>query len=112
MPKVKTDQLKEGMIIQADVKNLDDMLLLPAGCELTPKHIKILNAWGIGEVMVESSDAIEEAPNPLARFSPEDRAQLEAELKARFWNFNPEDPIQKEAFRLALIRQARSAPVP
>jgi hypothetical protein len=107
MPKVKIDQLKEGMTVKADVKNLDDMLLIPAGCELTPKHIKILNAWGVVEVNVESSDAIEEAPNPVAKLPPEVVAKLEAEIRSRFWKFNENDPLQKETFRLALYRRAR-----
>jgi hypothetical protein len=107
MPKIKTDQLKEGMVVKADVKNLDDMLLIPAGCELTPKHIKILNAWGIGEVSVENPGPSEEEPDALAKLSPEAAAKLEAELKQRFWKFDPNDPIQKEVFRLALHRRAR-----
>ena len=107
MPKIKTDQLKEGMVVKADVKNLDDMLLIPAGCEMTPKHIKILNAWGIGEVSVENPGPSEEEPDALAKLSPEAAAKLEAELKQRFWKFDTNDPIQKEVFRLALQRRAR-----
>jgi hypothetical protein len=107
MPKIKTDQLKEGMVVKTDVKNLDDMLLIPSACALTPKHIKILNAWGIAEVNVESSGAAEETPNPLSKLSPEMAAKLEAELKNRFWKFDETHSIQKEVFRLALHRRAR-----
>ena len=42
-----------------DVKNIDDMLLIPAKTLLSGRQINILKAWGVGEIDVEASDLIE-----------------------------------------------------
>ena len=107
MPKVKLDVLQEGMVVTADVKNLDDMLLIPAGCPLTEKHIDILRAWGIPEVQVDSAGETAETVDPLQLLSPEGLASLEAEVRQRFWKFDETSPVQREMLRLVLRRQAR-----
>jgi hypothetical protein len=107
MPKVKLDALQEGMVVTSDVKNLDDMLLIPAGCTLTEKHIDILRAWGIPEVQVESAGESAEAADPLQLLSPEGLASLEVEVRKRFWKFDETSPVQCEMLRLVLRRQAR-----
>ena len=70
MPRIKTESLQTGMVVASDVKNLDSMLLIPAGCALTERQISILQAWGIGEVEVETAANVEE-PDPLSRLAPE-----------------------------------------
>ncbi|MGP8201228.1 MAG: hypothetical protein ACLQU4_17195 [Limisphaerales bacterium] len=109
MPRVKTEDLKEGMVVAKDVKNIDDMLLLPAKGQLTGRQISILKAWGVAEIDVEASDLIENQ-NPLARLSPEVVAQLTAEVKARFWQAGESNPVFAEVFKLMLWRQARKTP--
>lgn len=105
MPKIKLDAVTEGMIVAADVKNMDDMLLIPAGCELTARHINILRTWGISEIQTEGNDA----PNPLTTIAPEVLRRLQDELSKIFWNYDPNFPAQQEVFRLALLRRARTA---
>ncbi len=107
MPKIKLDALHEGMVVTADVKNLDDMLLIPAGCELTARHIRILQTWGVSEVTVESAGEDEDHTDPLSRLSPEVAARLTSETKATFWNFDESNAIQKELLRLSILRKAR-----
>jgi hypothetical protein len=108
MPKVKTQSLVAGMVIAADVKNMDNMLLMPAGCELTEKHITILNAWGIPEVQVESCDGQEEPADVLQQLAPELLNQLADELQAIFWEPIDRNPIQREVFDLVLRRKAKA----
>jgi hypothetical protein len=109
MPRVKTEDLKEGMVVAKDVKNIDDMLLLPAKCQLAGRQISILKAWGVAEIDVEASDLIENQ-DPLARLSPEVVAQLTAGVKARFWQADESNPVFAEIFKLMLWRQARKEP--
>ena len=97
MPRVKTEDLKEGMVVAKDVKNIDDMLLLPAKCQLAGRQISILKAWGVAEIDV-------------ARLSPEVVAQLTAGVKARFWQADESNPVFAEIFKLMLWRQARKEP--
>src|SRR5262245_13721528 len=70
MPRVKTDSLEKGMRVMTDVKNMDEMLLIPAGATLTERQINILQAWGIEEIEVQQSAAAQET-DPLARLTPE-----------------------------------------
>lgn len=109
MPKVKIDGLQEGMIVAADVRNIDDMLLLPAGAELSARHLKVLRSWGITEVTVEASHQAEDASDPLRRLPPEALARMEAALRETFHNFDPAQALPQTVFRLMLLRQARRA---
>ena len=109
MPKSKTESLQPGMVVAADVKNMDNMLLMPAGCELTEKHITVLNAWGIGEIQVEICEAQEEPTDVLRQLDPGLLRQLTSELQAIFWDPVDKHPLQQEVFNLALRRKARHA---
>lgn len=109
MPKLKIDRLREGMVVATDVRNMDQMLLLPAGCTLAEKHIGILEAWGVTEVDVAAADDVEAEDNPLARLAPEEAERLTAETKALFWQLDPNHPVQMGVFQCVLHRAARRA---
>lgn len=106
MPRVKLDAVTEGMLVAADVKNMDDMLLIPAGCELSARHIKILRTWGISEIQI---DGEEKNSTTLLKISPEVLQRLDAELRKLFWQFDAGSAAQQEIFKLALRRRARAA---
>jgi len=106
MPRIKSDLLAEGMVVAKDVKNIDDMLLIPAGSALTDRQINILQAWGVDEVDVEASNGAAEA-NPLATLAPEVAARLTAEIKDLFWQPDDTNPVYTEIFRLMLQRRAK-----
>jgi hypothetical protein len=105
MPKIKLDAVTEGMTVAADVKNMDDMLLAPAGCILTARHIKILRTWGISEIQI---DGEEQGSTTLMTIAPDVLHRLEDELMKIFWDFDPALPAQQEIFKLALRRRARA----
>jgi hypothetical protein len=107
MPKLKIEQLQEGMVVSVDVRNMDDMLLLPAGCTLAEKHIGILEAWGVTDVEVEAADELADGTNPLSKLSPEEAARLTEETKAIFWQLDEASPVQMQVFDLVLRRAAR-----
>lgn len=97
------------MITAADVRNMDNMLLIPAGCTLSGRQINILHSWGIEEIEVAATEGVEESVNPLARLSPEEVERLTAQVKAQFWKLEETDPVQMEIFKLVLYRQARQS---
>jgi hypothetical protein len=105
MPRIKLDSVVEGMTVAADVKNMDDMLLIPAGCVLTARHINILRTWGISEIQTEGE---EQEATTLITIAPEILARLEAELQKLFWQYDPGSSVQREIFQLALRRRARA----
>jgi hypothetical protein len=109
MPRVKTGDLKEGMIVAKDVKNIDDMLLISAKAVLTSRQINNFKAWGVAAVDVEASELIENQ-DPLARLSPEAVEQLKADTKAVFWKPDESSPAFAEIFKLMLWRRARKIP--
>jgi hypothetical protein len=95
------------MVVTADVKNMDNMLLIPAGCVLTEKHIDIFNAWGITEVQVESGGNAEDSGDILQQLPPETLEQLRKELAGIFWDPVDKSPVQAEMFDLLLRRKAK-----
>ena len=109
MPNVKLESLQGGMIVTVDVRNLDNMLLIPAGCALTGRQIDILRAWGIAEIQVEACGDFEALADPLERLPPERLDQLTRDLKAAFWEPPDEGPVQQEVFNLILRRRAKQA---
>lgn len=105
--KVKSEQLQPGMVIAREVKNLDGMLLLPTGCELSERHIDILQTWGVAEVEIEASEEMVQSHDPLAQMPPEMLAQMTSGLRARFWKPDEFGPVPAEIFKIMLLRQAR-----
>ena len=95
------------MVISRDVKNIDGMLLLPSGCELSERHIDILMTWGVAEVEIEASEEMAQSHDPLAQLPPDVLAQLTSSLRTRFWKPDDFGPVPAEIFKIMLLRQAR-----
>ncbi len=107
MIRVKSEALQPGMVVARDVKNIDGMLLAPAGCELSERQINILQAWGVTELEVDAGEEMAKAHDPLAQLPPEMLAKLTADLRARFWKPDDFGPVPAEIFKLMLLRQAQ-----
>ena len=112
MPRVKIEQLREGMTVAEDVKNIDNMLLIPEGASLTERQIDILQAWGIAEVDVKAEEGVPGSSDPLAELSPEVLARLTAEVRAVFRDLDETDPAAMEIFKVMLQRRARKHGAP
>lgn len=95
------------MVVAKEVKNIDGMLLIPAGCELGERQIGILQAWGVSEVEVEASQELAKSHDPLAQLPPETLAKITTELRERYWKPDEFGPVPAEIFKLMLLRQAR-----
>jgi hypothetical protein len=114
MPKIKIDSIQEGMVVVSDVKNIDNMLLIAAGCTLSERQINILKAWGVSEVEVMASAEASEDTDSLTKLSSEEVEKLSAEVKQRFWRVDESNPVFTEIFILILqrrLRATRSEPV-
>jgi hypothetical protein len=105
--RVKAEELQPGMVVAAEVKNLDGMLLAPSGCELSERQIGILQAWGVAEVDIEASEEAAKAHDPFAQLPPETLAKITADLRARYWKPDDFGPVPAEIFQLMLLRQAK-----
>ncbi|MFO1514201.1 MAG: hypothetical protein U1F83_15015 [Verrucomicrobiota bacterium] len=105
MPRIKTELLQEGMVVSSDVRNIDNMLLIPSGCTLTARQINILQAWGVTELDVQTAAATQDT-DQLAKLPPEVLTRWTEELKATFWKADEADPVFAEIFKLMLRRRA------
>jgi hypothetical protein len=106
MPRIKTESLQEGMVVATDVKNMDHMLLIPAGTTLTERQINILQAWGVGEIEVQTSSSDGDV-DPASKLPPEALARLTAEIRALFFKPDDANPVFAEIFKLMVQRRAR-----
>jgi hypothetical protein len=95
------------MVVVSDVKNIDNMLLIPAGCTLSERQINILKAWGVSEVEVVTSEANADT-DILTKLSSQEVEKLSAEVKERFWRVDESNPVFMEIFILILQRRVRA----
>ncbi len=93
------------MVVSADVKNIDNMLLIPSGCTLTARQIGILQAWGVDNIEVNSGG--DAGNTDLLETLPADALErLTAEVRASFWKPDDADPVFTELFKVILRRRA------
>jgi hypothetical protein len=106
MAKVKTDSVEKGMVVATAVRNADNMLLVPEGCELTERQINILLSWGIAEVEIIGAANLAEE-DPLSKLPPDVVAEMTREIKQRFWEPFEASPVYAEIVKLMVQRRAR-----
>ena len=82
MAKIKVKELQIGMTLTEDVCDPNGRFLLGVGCELSEKHLKALNAWGVISVEVSDDDMPEEQRD--VEISPEIYDAIEEQVKSRF----------------------------
>lgn len=80
MRRVKTNDLKPGMVLASDVYNYQDQLVLSAGIALTEKAIQKLNFYSIFFVRIEDAEE-KEAPVQVRQESYSERVRHSDEFK-------------------------------
>lgn len=61
------EEIRTGMILQKEVRDMSGRLLLGEGEEITDRHLRIFRAWGVAEVDIREplvKPANVEAPTP------------------------------------------------
>ena len=109
MGTVRTNQLKLGMILADDVRDVKGRLLLTKGKPIGPEHIRIFKIWGIPRVQILGAQGENE---PLAT-PPADPGRLEAvrkETESVFRYTDRDHPAIKEIFSLAVNHRAAAPP--
>lgn len=94
MAKIKVKELEVGMTLTADVCDPNGRFLLGEGCELSEKHLKALNAWGVISVEISDDDMPED--NKRIEISPEVYNAIEEQVKSRFQHNDMSVPFVKE----------------
>jgi hypothetical protein len=101
------DNLEPGMTLKTAVFDRSGRLLLPAGAELTGKHLNIFRMWGVSEVDIEGEDddadsigaTGDEAGDPLKI------AAAQQEVAQLFIHNDPQNQLIHELMRICVSRR-------
>ena len=102
---ISVENIKQGMILSEDVRDINNRLLLVKDQEITPKQIRILKIWGITAVNVVDEQGISEQEE--SRVSPEVIKQVEEATKNTFKNVDLDHPAMSEIFRLSVLHRSQ-----
>ena len=106
MEAVHIDNVKVGMVLSDDVRDISSRLLLSKGNPIAPQHIRVFKIWGITEVIVEGThDGGAPDTEPV---DPEERETIRVAMEKRFIHNDPEHPAVRELFsdfRLHFLRR-------
>lgn len=101
---VAVDDLEAGMVLADEVRDQQGRLLMPSGTELTDRHLRAFQMWGIMTVRIRSGDGTEPAETPL---SPEALAAGRAVVLDRLRDTDPAHPFIAELVDRCAEREAR-----
>ena len=104
---VHVDNLKEGLVLCEDVRDVSLRLLLSKGMRIKPEHQRIFKIWGVSEVMVEG-DIESEVPLEID-VDPEAVERVTARMKYLFQYVGCDHPAMKELFRISVGYRSRRA---
>ena len=108
MGKVRIKDLKMGMILGSHARDPNGRLLLPAGEEITDKHILTLKAWGIAEVDIEGNEDEVAKGQPSVKKAKPVPTQVIEEVDELFRYTNKQHPAIKELIELCKLRKMES----
>jgi hypothetical protein len=104
-PQVSVDDLEPGMLLAEEVRDQQGRLLVPAGAELTARHLRAFQLWGILTVRIRATNA---EPDPAdLPLTPEQLSEGEALVRGRLRETDPAHPFIAELVRLCTVREAR-----
>jgi hypothetical protein len=103
---IPIDSLSAGMLLKSDVCDRSGRMLLPAGGELTDRHLKIFRTWGVLEADIQDGESLETAQAQVnADVDPVKLAAAEEAVKQLFRLNDPEHPAIRELVRLCIARK-------
>lgn len=101
------DELRQGMVLAAAVRDRSGRVLLAAGQEITEKSLRIFKMWGVTEAEIQGVNQEEAAALHPADVDPEALRAAETRAAELFKYCRLGSPMIRELFRLATIRAAR-----
>jgi len=100
---IPVDRVEAGMVLQAAVVDLRGRLLIPAGKELSERHVAALPMWGVKHIEIQGPDpAVEAQPD----VDPEALSSAESAVAAHFVNADGGHPFLIELRRVCVQRMA------
>jgi len=103
---ITIDNLAAGMLLKSNVCDRSGRMLLPAGNELTDKHLRIFRTWGVTEADIAGDDSAESTQSCSGEdIDPALLAQVEAAVAQLFVHNDREHPAIIELERLCICRR-------
>lgn len=104
MAYLTVDQVREGMVLAAPVTDRRGRLLIPAGKELTERHVEALRMWGVSHVEIDGDGPDAEESG----FDPEVQAEAERRVAERFGDARGRHAFLDALFTHAVAAEARA----
>lgn len=103
----KLKNLKVGMVIAEDVKDINGRVLLKSGTKIIKENLKILKAWGITEADVRDVKIKNIKNYDTKNLKPEFLAEAEKEVLRIFHYADISHPAISELLNLCILRKAK-----
>jgi len=105
MSYVAVDKLKQGMVVDQDVHDINRRLLISKGQELSEKHLRILKIWGVAEISVVADGNA--APSEAAPTDVEKAGRIKATLDFILQQFDINAPAIRDVYQVAFLYRYR-----
>ncbi len=103
MISVNINKIQDGMIAAKDITDQSARLILASGNEIMRRHIKIFQAWGVTEVIIQDDGAETESLNNSDTVKiPE---QVLKEVNELFQQMDHNHPVVTELMELCKMRK-------
>ncbi len=110
MANIDIAHLQPGMIVNSDVITNLGRLLLPAGTEITGKHLNIFRTWGITEVDIKSVTKQDITTVDTVQTEPALLQEVETELNGLFRHTDLENSVINKLYRVCITRKVSNEP--
>ena len=107
MGNINLEDLKAGMTLASDAKARNGRLLVPAGREVTEKHLEVFRAWGVTEADIEGIERKDVTEATVQEIDPILLKKGEEATASAFQHTNLGHPFIAELFRLCILRNVR-----
>lgn len=107
MSRLNLDEIQSGMVVASDILDRNGRILLKSGLSLSEKHLTILKQWGITDADIQGANREEVNAKALECLDQELLKKTEDEFQTVFLHADREQPVNRELFRLAVLRTAR-----
>lgn len=104
MGNINLEDLKSGMTLASEVRARNGRLLVPAGKEITEKHLEIFKAWGVTEANIEGVEKKDVMEAAVQEIDPVLLKKSEEVTASVFQHTNLGHPFIAELFRLCVLR--------
>ena len=100
---IPVDDLTAGMVLGESVHDGQGRLLMPAGTELTERHLRAFQLWGIMAVKIRGAAGAEDT---VAEVSPEELAAAVERVMPRFVHNDVQHPLIAILLHECAVREA------